>query len=331
LAKLTPTTKDVALLRQLHDEGQLELAPQFQRNAVWPRPAKAYLIDTILNERPIPLLFFQRISSAQTGRSSYRVIDGQQRLRAIFEFIENKFSLTQSINHDYKGKKYKDLPEEAKDKILQYDLPIQELSGYTDNDIRDMFLRMNKYVVKLSPQEIRRASKSGAFAKFAESLGKLPFWKDNGVFSKGQIARFKSTEFCAELAILLQEGPQDKKAAVDVYYAKYDKDCPFESDVKSKLDQYLKWIGRAIPNVRISRFRKPTDLYSLIGALDESWLDVKSRNAQELGVKLIEFASRLKPDAAGSHGRYLAAASRQTDNLKPRQTRIDEISQVLLG
>lgn len=58
MSKLSPTTKDVALLRQLHEEGQLGLAPQFQRNAVWPRAAKAYLIDTILNDRPIPLMFF---------------------------------------------------------------------------------------------------------------------------------------------------------------------------------------------------------------------------------------------------------------------------------
>ena len=69
MSSLSPTTKDIALLRQLYEEGQLELAPQFQRNAVWPRSAKAYLIDTILNERPIPLLFCQRTSSAQSGRS----------------------------------------------------------------------------------------------------------------------------------------------------------------------------------------------------------------------------------------------------------------------
>src|SRR5436853_3871836 len=94
--KRSPTTKDVALLRQLHDQGQLSLAPEFQRNSVWPHAAKAYLIDTILNDRPIPLLFLQRISSAQTGKPGFSVIDGQQRLRAIFEFIDNRFRLTQS-------------------------------------------------------------------------------------------------------------------------------------------------------------------------------------------------------------------------------------------
>src|SRR5438093_419111 len=107
MTKRSPTTKDIALLKQLHDQGQLALAPEFQRNSIWPRAAKAYLIDTILNDRPIPLLFFQRISSAQTGRSGYAVIDGQQRLRAIFEFLEDRFRLSQSDkNAPYYNKKF---------------------------------------------------------------------------------------------------------------------------------------------------------------------------------------------------------------------------------
>src|ERR1700686_5668492 len=49
MTKRSPTTKDIGLLHQLFLSKQLTLAPQFQRNAVWPRPAKAYLIDTVVN------------------------------------------------------------------------------------------------------------------------------------------------------------------------------------------------------------------------------------------------------------------------------------------
>src|SRR3954452_1370764 len=94
MTKRSPTTKDIALLHQLYANGQLSLAAEFQRNSVWPNPAKAYLIDTILNDRPIPLLFFQRTTSPQTGRLSYTVIDGQQRLRAIFEFFDDRYRLS---------------------------------------------------------------------------------------------------------------------------------------------------------------------------------------------------------------------------------------------
>lgn len=53
MTKRSPTTKDIGLLHQLFSNGQLTLAPEFQRNSVWPNAAKAYLIDTILNDRPI--------------------------------------------------------------------------------------------------------------------------------------------------------------------------------------------------------------------------------------------------------------------------------------
>src|SRR5438132_3719561 len=88
--KRSPTTKSVSLLKQLYDQGQLQLAPPFQRNAVWPPAAKAYLIDTILHDQPVPLFFLQRTASAQSGRIAYTVIDGQQRLRAIFDFIDGR-------------------------------------------------------------------------------------------------------------------------------------------------------------------------------------------------------------------------------------------------
>jgi hypothetical protein len=92
MTRRVPTTKDIGSLKQVHDQGQPILAAEFQRNSVGPRSAKAYLIDTIINDRPIPLLFFQRVSSAQTGRPGYSVIDGQQRPRAIFEFLDAVFA-----------------------------------------------------------------------------------------------------------------------------------------------------------------------------------------------------------------------------------------------
>src|ERR1700730_16092599 len=96
MAKRSPTTKDIGLMHQLFQGGQIALSPEFQRDNVWPMAAKAYLIDTILNDRPIPIFFFQRGTSAQTGRLSYVVIDGQQRLRAIFEYLDDRFALTQT-------------------------------------------------------------------------------------------------------------------------------------------------------------------------------------------------------------------------------------------
>ncbi|RZL61200.1 MAG: DUF262 domain-containing protein [Variovorax sp.] len=335
MGKRSTTTKDVALLRQLLQDGQVKLAPEFQRNAVWPPAAKAYLIDTILSDRPMPLFFFQRGRSAQTGKPIYSVVDGQQRLRSIFEFIDDRFSLSQSKEPVFKGKKFSQLSVDLQDKVLNYDLNIEELSGYNEDEIRDIFVRMNKYVVKLSPQELRHAREQGKFYDFIEELAKLPFWRDEGVFSKTQFNRMRAAEFAAELAVLLIEGPQDKKGSLDLYYGEYQKRFPQSQEVKSRLIRYLEWTKAAIPELAQSRFRRPVDLYSLIAALE---------SITRSGTRLAAFAparaqraladfehdlSSKRPSRLASQ--YLAAARQQTDNIGPRTVRLEALSTVLGG
>jgi hypothetical protein len=334
MSKRSPTTKDVALLHQLFKNGQLSLATEFQRNSVWPHKAKAYLIDTILNDRPIPLLFFQRITSAQTGQPTYTVIDGQQRLRAIFEFMDDRFHLSQSSRRNpYYNKRFSALDASDKEKIRNYDFVVEELSGYSDNDIRDMFVRINKYVVQLSPQELRHAKGSGDFHDFVERIGDLDFWNRHKVFSPKNLKRMRSIELSAELTILLIEGPQDKKSSIDLYYVRYQSKFSDAKAVETKLRSYFNWISKALPNLSETRYRKPVDLYSLIGALDvvsNGGASLAKLSAQAAGPKLLEFEQKTRTrEPVGDAARYVAAASRQTDNLMPRTTRIEALQKLL--
>jgi Protein of unknown function DUF262 len=334
MSKRSPTTKDIGLLYQLFQSGQIALSAEFQRNSVWPTPAKAYLIDTILNDRPIPIFFLQRGTSAQTGRPSYVVIDGQQRLRAIFEYLDDRFALTQTDSKlPFFKKRFSGLTDDLKNRILNYDLVVQELSGYTERDIRDMFVRMNRYVVKLSPQELRHAKEEGAFKDFVEGIGNLPFWKTAGVFSALQIKRMKAVEFSAELAILLIEGPQDKKAAIDLYYGQYRQSFPEGSAVKGRLESYLNWAQSALSPLRNTRFRKSVDLYALVGALDlvseqGRRLGTLKKSSAAVALHQLERQTKAK-EPTGEASRYVVAASRQTDNIIPRRTRIEILATII--
>lgn len=334
-SRRSSTTKEVALLKQLFDGGQLILAPEFQRNSVWPRPAKAYLIDTILNDKPIPIFFFERATSPQTGLTTYSVIDGQQRLRAIFEFLDDRFKLTQSKNRSFYNKKFSDLPTELRNRILNYDLTIEDLSGYSLDDIVDMFVRMNRYVVKLSPQEMRHAKMKGAFRDFVERLGRIDFWGSEKVFSPLQISRMRPVEFAAELTILLVEGPQDKKSAINLYYGEYREKFRAAASVENRLMAYLKWIKTVLPDFSSHRFRKPVDLYSLVAALDR--VSFQGKMLQRIDVDatrkaLLAFEKKTrKKKPSGAAARYLLAASRQTDNIGPRTTRMEILASLLYG
>ncbi|MFP5316679.1 MAG: DUF262 domain-containing protein [Acidimicrobiia bacterium] len=334
VSKRTPTTKDISLLQQLYKDGQLTLRPEFQRDSVWPVAAKAYLIDTILNDRPIPLFFFQRTRQPDTGRPAYAVVDGQQRLRAIFDFMDGRFRLSQSPGKSRFNKRWKDLTPDDKAQVQNYDLVIEEISGYTEDDIRDVFVRLNKYLVKLSPQELRHARETGTFKEFVEDVGRWPFWYDEKVFSAAQSKRMRPVEFAAEVAILLIEGPQDKKGAIDLYYEKYRDDFPDQDELETRLKKYLSWIRKALPDFKERRFRKPVDLYALLGALDrvsDAGESLSAISPAKAGRALRELEERLADEEAPDRdaARYRLAASRQTDNIVPRETRITVLERLL--
>src|SRR5271170_341304 len=149
--KVSLTTKDAASLLQLEKSGQLKLQPEFQRQGVWPKSAKSYFIDSILNGRPVPPIYMQRTTSVQTGRTEFAVIDGQQRIRAIKEFVDDGFALGELGDHSvavsFRGRKFSTLPQEMQQSLWNFDFVVQELSGYSPADIRDIFVRINKYVV----------------------------------------------------------------------------------------------------------------------------------------------------------------------------------------
>lgn len=332
--KRSTTTKDIALLLQLRDSKQLTLAPEFQRNAIWPRPAKAYLIDTILADRPIPLLFFSRSINAQSGRPEYEVVDGQQRLRAIFEFYDNRFRLTESSpDEPWHNKRWRELDQIYQQRILNYDFIVAELSGYDDQDIRDMFRRMNRYVVPLNAQEQRHAVLQGKFKDFVEEVGSWPFWVQSRIFSQGASERRRTDEFASELAILLIEGPQDKKKAIDLYYVAYDDNFPLADDVASRLGSYVSLLQQALPNLARMQLRRPANFYALVGAIDRitnSGETLGDINIDALRTALERFDEDIQADQPTPlASRYVRAASRQTDNIAPREIRISTLLSVI--
>lgn len=260
----------------------------------------------------------------------YSVVDGQQRLRAILEYIDGRFPLSESKDKRWRNKRFAELPQALQENILNYDLTIEELTGYRDDDIRDVFVRMNKYVVKLSPQELRHARDHGQFYEFVEELARGPFWREQRVFTTHQLARMKSAEFAAELTILLIEGPQDKKNSLDLYYGKYQRQFPYASDIARRLTTYQKWVLRALPHFPHTRYRKPTDFYGLIGALDSvsrAGKRLARLDAAVIGKALTAFEKEThKRETSRLASAYVIAASRQTDNIGPRNTRIEILS-----
>lgn len=76
-----PGTKSILDLSSLYDHGHLNLEPGFQRQTVWKLRDRAFLIDSILRNYPLPAIFpYKR---EEKGELVYDVIDGKQRLESI--------------------------------------------------------------------------------------------------------------------------------------------------------------------------------------------------------------------------------------------------------
>ena len=112
-------------------DNKLIIQPSFQRMSVWNRTSKIMLIDTILKAYPIPKIFIQNVKN-EDGVTKRKIIDGQQRITAILEFVNNKFSLDEPYEGEFLGKFYKDLPQDTIDHIDQYLIDCNEAYGYSE-------------------------------------------------------------------------------------------------------------------------------------------------------------------------------------------------------
>lgn len=160
-------------LRDLIDKGEvLNLRPEYQRRLRWTSSQKSRLIESLLLNIPIPPVFLYESDAAR-----YEVMDGQQRLNAVREFIAGDFALTSlEVLKPLNGIRYSKCPPRIKralDRaslsaiVLLLESETEKSEGrLTLTDIRRfIFDRLNTGGTKLNPQEIRNALNIGPFNK----------------------------------------------------------------------------------------------------------------------------------------------------------------------
>src|SRR5690606_25040395 len=90
----------------LYRNGMLRANPEYQRGAVWSRAQQKKLIDSILRGYPIPLIYLHYIKKQVAGmqREDLEIIDGQQRIRAMYDFAEGAYTLFDPLKDDHEAK-----------------------------------------------------------------------------------------------------------------------------------------------------------------------------------------------------------------------------------
>ncbi len=157
-----------------YKDGDLETTPYFQRGYVWDKTKASRLIESIIMGVPIPIIY-----TAEEQDGTQIVIDGQQRLKSIFGFIDGKFPKNEKdftlsglkIKTDYNGYTFKELDKADKNVINTYNLSLITITKDSDKDIRfEIFERLNTGSMKLNDQEIRNCIYRGSYNEFLKEL-----------------------------------------------------------------------------------------------------------------------------------------------------------------
>lgn len=156
------------IMRLYSERDEIMLNPEYQRmGGVWTKEKKQLLIDSILNDYDLPKIYLHAFSREQkrTGGYAYAVIDGRQRLEAIWQFIEGKFGLAEEfVYQSDAGIKlarlgYSDIAAlypKVKIKFDSFVLPVIGVDTDEQELIDDMFSRLNE-AVPLNAAEKRNA------------------------------------------------------------------------------------------------------------------------------------------------------------------------------
>lgn len=249
-------------------EKRLELNPDFQRGDVWSPAAKTFLIDTILRKLPIPKVYLRTKIDVLTKKSIREVVDGQQRLRAILDFAEDKFPLSKRAS-EYAGKKYSTLSPEEQQEYLQYPIAVDQLMNASTDDVLEVFARLNSYTVTLTPPEKRHAQFQGEFKWAIRNASRAwgAFWEEFHILSTRERVRMLDDSLTAEMVGVLLEGIKDGgQPKIDALYKNHNDN--FDAVVITNLNLILEKIKNDYaPNLINTPILSPPHLLMLFSAL----------------------------------------------------------------
>ena len=187
----------------MKNDGELILQPLYQRNFVATDLIASKLVESILLDVPIPVVY---LAEEQDG--SYSVIDGQQRLTSFLSYLEGKFPdsrpfklLGLKVLSELNRKLFLELDSELQKKIRSTTIHSIIIKKESNPDIKfEIFERLNTGSTKLNEDEIRNTVYRGSYIELLSELSENTTFheliqKDN--FKKRMIYRGMALRFLA--------------------------------------------------------------------------------------------------------------------------------------
>lgn len=252
----------------------IDPTPDYQRPPAWNTKQKQLLIDSILRGYDVPKMYWHRLPKGSEFK--FAVIDGQQRLRTIWEFCADEFALAKDADpvdgEPVGGSKYSDLDFDLRSKFDIYPVDIviveEAVQDATEDEVRDMFLRLQNGTT-LKAQEKRNAM-PGQLRDFIKELAKHPFFQS----CRFSNSRFTFDHIASQMVCLEDAGGPTNVRDSDLNRL-YAENTVFDVTGKlaKKVRRVLDYLKRAFPEKtpELERYNAIT-LYCLASTLLEGYV-----------------------------------------------------------
>jgi len=341
--KIIRNTMTIADLNNYYRDGDLVINKDYQREkGLWPSNARSYFIDTILNGFPFPKITLRQKIDLKTKKSIREIIDGQQRFHTIIDFINDKLRLSKA-SKNYAIYVFSDLDEETQSDFLSYEVSVDTAVGSTDDDVVNIFRRINSYTLPLNKQERRHASFQGEFKWFIKDIidQYTPLLDNYKILTKREISRMYDADLFTELCqVILDDGVVTRSnPKLDNIYKTYDKDFSIRNDLETKLTSTLDFIKTEFQDILDTELLSGFTFYSFFSALVYNKWGIANINEEDVVnkpvtnkycnnkniaiEKIIELLNDLDiKNDQGSNADFVRAGLRTTHSISNRKIRI---------
>jgi hypothetical protein len=294
------------------DSGLLDTSPNFQRKLVWKKQHKYAFIQTILLNYPFPEVY---IASAEMDvlnlKAKEIVVDGQQRLNAIVDYIKgiNDFANQTNVTP------FDSLHIEEKKEFLNYSVTVKDLKDIGIENIKEIFKRINSTDYSLNSNEIINAQfGDGEFAIFSKQLADIDFnvstestdilipnehrklitsfFKENKIFSDNDIKRMFDSQYIMLISSTILEGKYfGRSSRIDYYLEKYNLEFSNYSQVLELIKKSIETIQKLKLSEGSYWFNK-ANLFTLIIELSKIETNIEL-DTQKLELLLLDLENKV--------------------------------------
>ncbi|WP_404398535.1 DUF262 domain-containing protein [Idiomarina loihiensis] len=207
--------------------GVIKLNPEYQRKHRWDYDHSSRLIESLILNIPVPFIYISQDidvdDEVDDEVARYSVIDGQQRLTAVFEYMEDKFELQGlEVLADLNGVKYSGLPPFLIRRLEERTIRCLRIDSTLDGQVKyDIFERLNSGSVMLEPQELRNATCRGPFRKLIKELVSFKPFVDSIALTKTKKEKMEDEELVLRFfAIAYKDGYKEYRGGFKSFLTK---------------------------------------------------------------------------------------------------------------